>query len=84
LIPTVPLPVPLDPLVTVSQDVALLTAVHVHPAAVVTPIDPALAAAVAVVVNGETVYAHGAEKVNVFEGPLAAVPPGPTAATRDS
>ena len=37
---TVPAPVPLAPLVTVSQDVLLLTAVHAQPARVVTDVDP--------------------------------------------
>jgi hypothetical protein len=37
---TVPPPVPLAPLVTVSQDVALLTAVQAHPAKAVTAVDP--------------------------------------------
>ena len=37
---TVPLPVPLAPLVTVSQGVLLLTPVHAHPASVVTAVDP--------------------------------------------
>ena len=37
---TEPLPVPLPPLVTVSQDVLLLTPVHAHPAGAVTPVEP--------------------------------------------
>jgi hypothetical protein len=37
---TVPVPVPLAPLVTVSQAVSLLTPVHAHPASVVTVVDP--------------------------------------------
>ena len=37
---TVPAPVPLAPLVTVSQDVALLTPVHAHPVGAVTVVDP--------------------------------------------
>jgi hypothetical protein len=37
---TVPAPVPLAPLVTVSHDVLLLTPVHAHPANVVTEVDP--------------------------------------------
>jgi hypothetical protein len=37
---TVPPPVPLAPLVTVSHDVLLLTPVHAHPASVVTEVDP--------------------------------------------
>jgi hypothetical protein len=37
---TVPFPLPLTPLVTVSQDVALLTPVHAHPAGAVTAVEP--------------------------------------------
>jgi hypothetical protein len=37
---TVPLPLPLAPLVTVSQLVSLLTPVHAHPASVVTEVEP--------------------------------------------
>ena len=37
---TVPLPLPLAPLVTVIQLVLLLTAVHAHPAGAVTAVDP--------------------------------------------
>jgi hypothetical protein len=37
---TVPVPVPLAPLVTVNQDVSLLTPVHVHPAGAVTVVEP--------------------------------------------
>ena len=37
---TVPLPLPLAPPVTVSQDVLLLTPVHAHPAGDVTPVEP--------------------------------------------
>jgi hypothetical protein len=37
---TVPAPLPLAPLVTVSQGVLLLTPVHAHPASVVTEVDP--------------------------------------------
>jgi hypothetical protein len=43
---TVPVPLPLAPLVTVSHDVLLLTLVHVQPASVVTvaePVPPATA-----------------------------------------
>jgi hypothetical protein len=42
---TVPLPLPLAPPVTVSQDVLLLTAVHAHPVAAVTPTLPVAAPA---------------------------------------
>jgi hypothetical protein len=37
---TVPVPLPLAPLVTVNHDVSLLTPVHAHPASVVTVVDP--------------------------------------------
>jgi hypothetical protein len=37
---TVPVPLPLAPLVTVNHDVLLLTPVHAHPARVVTVVDP--------------------------------------------
>jgi hypothetical protein len=38
--PTVPPPLPVAPLVTVSHDVSLLTPVHAHPASVVTVVEP--------------------------------------------
>ena len=37
---TVPVPLPLAPLVTVNQPVLLLTPVHAHPAGAVTAVDP--------------------------------------------
>ena len=37
---TVPVPLPLAPLVTVNHDVWLLDAVHAHPAGAVTAVDP--------------------------------------------
>jgi hypothetical protein len=37
---TVPFPLPLAPVVTVNQDVLLLTPVQAHPAAAVTAVDP--------------------------------------------
>jgi hypothetical protein len=37
---TVPAPVPLAPLVTVSHDVLLLTPVHAHPVGAVTAVEP--------------------------------------------
>ena len=37
---TVPLPLPLAPLVTVSHEVLLLTPVHAHPVGAVTPVEP--------------------------------------------
>ena len=50
--PTVPLPLPLPPLVTVIQD-APLTAFHVHPPGAVTETDPVLEAAGTLVLVGE-------------------------------
>jgi hypothetical protein len=37
---TVPFPLPLAPLVTVSQEVSLLTPVHAHPVGAVTAVEP--------------------------------------------
>jgi hypothetical protein len=37
---TVPLPLPLDPAVTLTHEGALVTAVHEHPAGEVTVVDP--------------------------------------------
>jgi hypothetical protein len=37
---TVPVPLPLAPLVTVNHDVWLLTPVHAHPVGAVTAVDP--------------------------------------------
>jgi len=37
---TVPVPLPLAPLVTVSHEVLLLTPVHAHPVGAVTAVDP--------------------------------------------
>jgi hypothetical protein len=45
---TVPLPLPLAPLVTVSHDVSLLTPVHAHPAGAVTAVEPVPPAATTV------------------------------------
>ena len=57
---TAPLPVPVEPPVTVSHDVALLTAVQAHPASVVSVVDPVAAAAPADVLPGVIAYVHGA------------------------
>ena len=48
------MPLPLEPPVTVSQDVALLTAVHAQPAGAVTFADPFSADAPADTLDGET------------------------------
>jgi hypothetical protein len=50
---TVPLPLPAAPAVTASHDVALPDAVHVHPAGVVTVVDPEPPAAVTLPFTGE-------------------------------
>ena len=57
---TVPLPLPLAPLVTVSQDVLLLTAVHAHPDAAITLVEPVPPTARTDWLTGETEYVHGA------------------------
>jgi hypothetical protein len=57
---TVPLPLPLAPLVTVSHDVLLLTPVHAQPASVVTVVDPVPPAAVTDWLVGTSVYVHAA------------------------
>ena len=53
---TVPLPLPLAPLVTVSQDVLLLTPVHAHPAGDVTPVEPVPPPAATEPLVGEIAY----------------------------
>jgi hypothetical protein len=55
---TVPVPVPLAPLVTVSQDALLLTPVQSHPVAVVTVVDPVPPAAVTDWLVGDREYVH--------------------------
>jgi hypothetical protein len=57
---TVPLPVPLAPLVIVSHDVALLTAVHEQPPGAVTAVDPVAAPNASDALVGATEYVHGA------------------------
>jgi hypothetical protein len=77
---TVPLPVPLAPDVTVIHE-ALLTAVHPQPLPAVTvtlpdpPPDPKLCEV------GDAAYVQEDVKPNVLDSALAALPPGPTAAT---
>jgi hypothetical protein len=61
--PTLPLPEPLAPLVTVSHD-ALLTAVHPQPPAALTVTVPDPAAAVSDWLNGEMDGSQGAENAN--------------------
>ena len=55
---TVPLPLPLAPLVTVSQDVLLLTPVHAHPAGDVTSVEPVPPAAATEPLVGAIAYVH--------------------------
>jgi hypothetical protein len=58
--PTLPLPLPLDPLVIVSHDVLLLTAVHVQPVPAVTETVPVPADGVKVCDVGEAVTVQAA------------------------
>ena len=58
--PTLPLPVPLAPEVTVSQDVLLLTAVHAHVLPAVTATLPVPPAAPSDWLVGEIEYEHAA------------------------
>jgi hypothetical protein len=76
------LPLPLAPDVTVIQ-LALLTAVHAHPAAAVTATEPEAPAAPMDWLVGESDGAQSAG-VNGFERALGVLPPGPTATTLDS
>ena len=67
---TVPLPLPLAPLVIVSQLVSLLTAVHAHPFGTVTLVEPVPPAAPTVWLVGVRVKVQAAaacETVNVCE-----------------
>ena len=57
---TVPPPLPLAPLVTVSQDGSLLTAVHAQPASAVTVVDPVPPAAVTDWLVGTSAYVQAA------------------------
>jgi hypothetical protein len=80
---TVPLSVPEAPLVIVIH-AALLTAVHVHPVAILTETLPLPAADEKFWPVGVIEGLHVSENANVFETSLALDPPGPTAATRAS
>ena len=86
---TVPLPLPLAPLVTVSQDVLLLTPVHAHPVGAVTAVDPVPPLATTDWLVGVIEYEHAAAAwftVNVWPAivsvPLRAVPFGFTVALK--
>jgi len=57
---TVPVPLPLAPLVTVSHDVLLLTPVHAQPLGAVTLVDPVPPAAVTDWLVGAIANVHGA------------------------
>jgi hypothetical protein len=79
----VPAPVPLAPLVTVSQDVLLLTPVHAHPPGAVTAVDPVAPPATTDWLEGEIEYEHptpGCVTVTVWLAivsvPLRCVPLG--------
>ena len=78
---TVPAPLPLDPLVIVTQ-LWLLLADHEQPAPVVTPKLPVLAAAATVAPDDDRVAVQ--ENWNWFETALPVRPPGPSAVTRAS
>lgn len=77
---TVPGPLPAAPAVTVIHG-ALLTAVHPQLTSALTVALPEPPAAARVWLVGETVGGHGPLKANVFDRPLGAAPPGPTALT---
>jgi hypothetical protein len=81
---TEPLPDPLEPAVTVIQ-LALLVAVHPHPAVAATLALPVLPPAGTAWLSGVTVgVAQLGVKENVLETALRVEPPGPLAPTRDS
>ena len=81
--PTVPLPDPLAPLVTVIH-VAFETADHVHPADTVTATDPLSPAATIDWLDGAIADEQTGCAAKVLDTALAPEPPGPTALTRDS
>ncbi len=63
----------------------LLAADHVHPVAAVTDTWPLPPEAETLALAGVTAYEQAAaEKMKVFDAALSVLPPGPTAATRDS
>jgi hypothetical protein len=84
---TDPFPLPLLPVVIVSQPESL-DPVQSHPVPAVTPTDPVVADAVPDLDVVDRVYEHGGGgvvgKVNWFDTALALSPPGPTATTRAS
>ena len=80
---TVPGPTPAAPVVTVIH-VSLLTAVHAHPAALLTVTVTEPPVPDSDWPDGAIVGAHGKLKAKVFERALGDVPPGPTALTTDS
>ena len=81
--PTVPLPDPVAPLVTVIQ-VALLAALHAHPVPAVTVLLPVPPDAVNDWLAGEIAGLQGAPNEKVFVRVPPLLPPGPTASTRAS
>jgi hypothetical protein len=80
---TVPFPVPLVPALIVNH-VAELLAVHAHPDPTVTPTDPLVAAAPIDLFAADSAGVHVGVKEKRFDSALMPIPPGPTAATRDS
>jgi hypothetical protein len=77
----VPDPFPVEPVVI---HVALLTAVHAHPAAALTVAVTVAPVAASDWLVGEIVGEHGKLNEKVFERALRAAPPGPTALTTAS
>ena len=80
---TVPLPLPLLPLVIEIHE-ALLAAVHPQPVPAETATLPVVLDCEIERLAGEIVGAHVAEYPKVFDAALALAPPGPIAVTRPS
>jgi len=80
---SVALPDPI-PVETVVIQLAVLTAVHAHPAAAVTVAVTTAPPATTDWLVGEIVGGHGKLNEKVFERALGAAPPGPTALTTAS
>jgi hypothetical protein len=80
---TAPLPLPFDPDVIVSHD-AGLDADHVQPVATSTLTEPFDAAAASDALPLDSAGAQVGVNENEFDSALGLMPPGPTAATRDS
>ena len=80
---TLPVPLPLAPLLIVSQG-TLEAAVQAQPVPAVTVALRLPPAAATDRLAGATAKVHGAENTNELDAALVVVPPGPTAATRAS